>query len=144
METNALKKSLFGYNKKAVHALLEEVADKYDSDRSNLSEENGKLRDLISELSKQVEELKSSLDSVTQEKDYVASAIVSAEKEAAKILTEATIESDSMKENTARELAGEKAKIIDLRVSILHAMQSYKDKLDGIISRLSIDKEEVE
>ncbi len=121
-----------GYNKKSVHALLDYLADEKEKELSSLGEENGKLRDRIAELEKENEELSAKLSAREGEKDFVASAIVSAEKEAAKILADAAAECEKMKSDTLASLKTERDNVTNLRMSLYQAMQSYKDKLDTI------------
>lgn len=136
MDNISLKKSFMGgYTKKSVHALLDELADKYESDLAALSEEKGELSDRIDALQKELSGLKSELSDRDRDRDYVSSAIVSAEKEAAKILSDAAKEADEIKEQTLASLKEERDKITDLRMSLYQAMQSYKDKLDTIAKR---------
>lgn len=92
----------------------------------------GKLRDRIAELEKENEELSAKLSAHEGEKDFVASAIVSAEKEAAKILADAASECEKMKSDTLASLKAERDNVTNLRMSLYQAMQSYKDKLDTI------------
>lgn len=133
MDSTALKKSFMGgYNKKSVHALLDYLADEKEKELSSLGEENGKLRDRIAELEKENEELSAKLSAHEGEKDFVASAIVSAEKEAAKILADAAAECEKMKSDTLASLKAERDNVTNLRMSLYQAMQSYKDKLDTI------------
>ena len=133
MDSTALKKSFMGgYNKKSVHALLDYLADEKEKELSSLGEENGKLRDRIAELEKENEELSAKLSAHEGEKDFVASAIVSAEKEAAKILADAAFECEKMKSDTLASLKAERDNVTNLRMSLYQAMQSYKDKLDTI------------
>lgn len=133
MDSTALKKSFMGgYNKKSVHALLDYLADEKEKELSSLGEENGKLRDRIAELEKENEELSAKLSAHEGEKDFVASAIVSAEKEAAKILADAAAECEKMKSDTLASLKSERDNVTNLRMSLYQAMQSYKDKLDTI------------
>lgn len=133
MDSTALKKSFMGgYNKKSVHALLDYLADEKEKELSSLGEENGKLRDRIAELEKENEELSAKLSAREGEKDFVASAIVSAEKEAAKILADAAAECEKMKSDTLASLKTERDNVTNLRMSLYQAMQSYKDKLDTI------------
>lgn len=133
MDSTALKKSFMGgYNKKSVHALLDYLADEKEKELSSLGEETGKLRDRIAELEKENEELAAKLSAHEGEKDFVASAIVSAEKEAAKILADAASECEKMKADTLASLKAERDNVTNLRMSLYQAMQSYKDKLDTI------------
>ncbi len=133
MDSTALKKSFMGgYNKKSVHSLLDYLADEKEKELSSLGEENGKLRDRIAELEKENEELSAKLSAREGEKDFVASAIVSAEKEAAKILADAAAECEKMKSDTLASLKTERDNVTNLRMSLYQAMQSYKDKLDTI------------
>ena len=133
MDSTALRKSFMGgYNKKSVHALLDYLADEKEKELSSLGEENGKLRDRIAELEKENEELSAKLSAREGEKDFVASAIVSAEKEAAKILADAAAECEKMKSDTRASLKTERDNVTNLRMSLYQAMQSYKDKLDTI------------
>lgn len=133
MDSTALRKSFMGgYNKKSVHALLDYLADEKEKELSSLGEENGKLRDRIAELEKENEELSAKLSAREGEKDFVASAIVSAEKEAAKILADAAAECEKMKSDTLASLKAERDNVTNLRMSLYQAMQSYKDKLDTI------------
>ena len=133
MDSTALRKSFMGgYNKKSVHALLDYLADEKEKELSSLGEENGKLRDRIAELEKENEELSAKLSAREGEKDFVASAIVSAEKEAAKILADAAAECEKMKSDTLASLKTERDNVTNLRMSLYQAMQSYKDKLDTI------------
>lgn len=133
MDSTALKKSFMGgYNKKSVHSLLDYLADEKEKELSSLGEENGKLRDRIAELEKENEELSAKLSAHEGEKDFVASAIVSAEKEAAKILADAASECEKMKSDTLASLKAERDNVTNLRMSLYQAMQSYKDKLDTI------------
>lgn len=133
MDSTALRKSFMGgYNKKSVHALLDYLADEKEKELSSLGEENGKLRDRIAELEKENEELSAKLSAHEGEKDFVASAIVSAEKEAAKILADAAAECEKMKSDTLASLKAERDNVTNLRMSLYQAMQSYKDKLDTI------------
>lgn len=133
MDSTALKKSFMGgYNKKSVHALLDYLADEKEKELSSLGEENGKLRDRIAELEKENQELSAKLSAHEGEKDFVASAIVSAEKEAAKILADAAAECEKMKSDTLASLKAERDNVTNLRMSLYQAMQSYKDKLDTI------------
>lgn len=133
MDSTALKKSFMGgYNKKSVHALLDYLADEKEKELSSLGEENGKLRDRIAELEKENEELSAKLSAHEGEKDFVASAIVSAEREAAKILADAAAECEKMKSDTLASLKAERDNVTNLRMSLYQAMQSYKDKLDTI------------
>lgn len=133
MDSTALKKSFMGgYNKKSVHALLDYLADEKEKELSSLGEENGKLRDRIAELEKENEKLSAKLSAHEGEKDFVASAIVSAEKEAAKILADAAAECEKMKSDTLASLKAERDNVTNLRMSLYQAMQSYKDKLDTI------------
>ena len=133
MDSTALRKSFMGgYNKKSVHALLDYLADEKEKELSSLGEENGKLRDRIAELEKENEELSAKLSAHEGEKDFVASAIVSAEKEAAKILADAAAECEKMKSDTLASLKTERDNVTNLRMSLYQAMQSYKDKLDTI------------
>lgn len=133
MDSTALRKSFIGgYNKKSVHALLDYLADEKEKELSSLGEENGKLRDRIAELEKENEELSAKLSAHEGEKDFVASAIVSAEKEAAKILADAAAECEKMKSDTLASLKTERDNVTNLRMSLYQAMQSYKDKLDTI------------
>ena len=133
MDSTALRKSFMGgYNKKSVHALLDYLADEKEKELSSLGEENGKLRDRIAELEKENEELSAKLSAHEGEKDFVDSAIVSAEKEAAKILADAASECEKMKSDTLASLKAERDNVTNLRMSLYQAMQSYKDKLDTI------------
>lgn len=133
MDSTALRKSFMGgYNKKSVHALLDYLADEKEKELSSLGEENGKLRDRIAELEKENEEISAKLSAHEGEKDFVASAIVSAEKEAAKILADAASECEKMKSDTLASLKAERDNVTNLRMSLYQAMQSYKDKLDTI------------
>ena len=133
MDSTALRKSFMGgYNKKSVHALLDYLADEKEKELSSLGEENGKLRDRIAELEKENEELSAKLSAREGEKDFVASAIVSTEKEAAKILADAAAECEKMKSDTLASLKTERDNVTNLRMSLYQAMQSYKDKLDTI------------
>ena len=133
MDSTALRKSFMGgYNKKSVHALLDYLADEKEKELSSLGEENGKLRDRIAELEKENEELSAKLSAHEGEKDFVASAIVSAEKEAAKILADAAAGCEKMKSDTLASLKAERDNVTNLRMSLYQAMQSYKDKLDTI------------
>lgn len=133
MDSTALRKSFMGgYNKKSVHALLDYLSDEKEKELSSLGEENGKLRDRIAELEKENEELSAKLSAHEGEKDFVASAIVSAEKEAAKILADAAAECEKMKSDTLASLKAERDNVTNLRMSLYQAMQSYKDKLDTI------------
>lgn len=133
MDSTALRKSFMGgYNKKSVHALLDYLADEKEKELSSLGEENGKLRDRIAELEKENEELSAKLSAREGEKDFVASAIVSAEKEAAKILADAAAECEKMKSDTLASLKTERDNVTNLRMSLYQAMQSYKAKLDTI------------
>lgn len=137
---NTLKKAFMGgYSKKSVHALLESLAEEKDGEKAALCEEKGELLDKIAslekenaELTKKISELSERLLSQDREKEYVASAIVSAEKEAAKILSEAAVSAEKMKADTLASLKEERDKVTDLRMSLYQAMQSYKDKLDTI------------
>ena len=86
----------------------------------------------IAELEKENEELSAKLSAREGEKDFVASAIVSAEKEAAKILADAAAECEKMKSDTLASLKTERDNVTNLRMSLYQAMQSYKDKLDTI------------
>ena len=81
---------------------------------------------------KENEELSAKLSAHEGEKDFVASAIVSAEKEAAKILADAASECEKMKSDTLASLKAERDNVTNLRMSLYQAMQSYKDKLDTI------------
>lgn len=136
MDNNSLKKAFMGgYTKKSVHALLDELADKYESELSALSEEKGKLSDRADSLEKELSALKAELCDRDRDREYVSSAIVSAEKEAAKILSDAVKEADEIKERTLASLKEERDKITDLRMSLYQAMQTYKDKLDTIAKR---------
>ncbi len=141
MDINSLKKTAFGgYTKKSVHDFLEELSLENSVKLSALAEEKGQLMDKIAALEEKIAELESSLGASEKEKDYVANAIVSAEKEAAKILADARIKAEEIKESTIKELSGEREQIKDLRISTLQAMQGYKDKLDAISKRLGIDE----
>ena len=133
MDSTALKKSFMGgYNKKSVHALLDYLADEKEKELSSLGEENGKLRARIAEREKENEELSAKLSAHEGEKDFVASAIVSAEKEAAKILAAAAADCDKRKTDTLASIKAERDNVTNLRMSLYQAMQSYKDKLDTI------------
>ncbi len=150
MENNPLKKSFMGgYRKKSVHNILDSLADSHETAIASISEEKGKLLDKTILLEKKIEELEKKLADTENEKDYIASAIVAAEKESAKILAEALKEASRIKEEalkeaeelkntTAIELKSERDQITDLRMSVYQAMQSYKDKLDSIAIRTDI------
>lgn len=129
-----IKKSFRGYNKKAVHALLEEMSEQYEQDRVRFSEENGKLRDELARANARIAELEGKIDSLAGEKDYVASAIVSAEKEAAKIIAMAHVKAQEMAAETERALRDERAQTRQIRQSVLKAMQDYQTKLDDAIT----------
>lgn len=136
MDNNSLKKAFMGgYTKKSVHTLLDELADKYESDLAALSEEKGRILDRADSLEKELSDLKAELSDRDRDRDYVSSAIVSAEKEAAKILSDAAKEADEIKAQTLASLKEERDKITDLRMSLYQAMQTYKDKLDTIAKR---------
>ncbi len=133
MDSAELKKSFMGgYKKKSVHALLDYLAEENEKKLAALGEENGKLRDRIAELEKENNALSDKLSAHEGEKDFVASAIVSAEKEAAKILADAAAECEKMKADTLASLKEERDNVTTLRMSLYQAMQSYKDKLDTI------------
>ncbi len=141
MDINSLKKSPFGgYKRKSVHDFLEELSLDNSVKLSALAEEKGKLMDKVAELEEKIKELEDVIGISEKEKDYVASAIVSAEKEAAKILSEAQIRAEEIKIATENELADERNLIKDLRISALQAMQGYKDKLDAVSKRLGVDE----
>ena len=152
MDTTSLKTAAFGgYDKKSVHDFLEELSLSHSVKLSELSEEKGELVDKLVVLEKELATLKETLEASEEEKNHVANAIVSAEKEAAKILTDATKEaeeimakavadSEALRENTKNELKDEFDKIKDLRFSTLQAMTQYKDKLDAISKRLGADE----
>ena len=136
MDNNSLKKAFMGgYTKKSVHTFLDELADKYESDLAALSEEKGRILDRADSLEKELSDLKAELSDRDRDRDYVSSAIVSAEKEAAKILSDAAKEADEIKAQTLASLKEERDKITDLRMSLYQAMQTYKDKLDTIAKR---------
>ena len=133
MEHTELKKAFMGgYKKKSVHALLDYLAGENEKKLAELGEENGRLRDRIAELEDENRALSQKLSAHEGEKDFVASAIVSAEKEAAKILADAASECEKMKADTLASLKAERDNVTTLRMSLYQAMQSYKDKLDTI------------
>ncbi len=148
MDTSSLKSTAFGgYDKKSVHDFLEELSLSNSVKLSEIAEEKGALMDKIALLEKTIASLEEKLGASEMEKDHVANAIVSAEKEAAKILSDALKEAEEvkssakaaaelLKEDTRKELKDEFDKIKDLRISTLQAMTQYKDKLDAINKRL--------
>lgn len=128
-----------GYSKKSVHALLEALAEENEKDKAALTAEKGKLLDRTAELEKKLSSLEEEISSLSarlsdgeREREYVASAIVSAEKEAAKILSDAAVQAEKIKADTLTSLKEEREKVNGLRMSLYQAMQSYKDKLDTI------------
>lgn len=148
MDYTALKKSFMGgYNKKSVHELLSFMEDKHTEQLAALAEEKGALCDKVTELEDEIksltekaQQLETDSAKAEREKEYIAAAIVSAEKEAAKILSEAAIEAEKIKADTLSSLKAEKDKITDLRMSLYQAMQTYKDKLDTIASRTDCEE----
>ena len=163
MDTSSLKTTAFGgYSKKSVHDFLSELSLTHSVKLSGLSEEKGELTDKIIELEKKIASLEETIGASEEEKDHVANAIVSAEKEAAKILANASREaeeillnakkeadeisakahfnSETLKANTKADLKDEFDKIKDLRISTFQAMSAYKDKLDAIAKRLGADE----
>ena len=152
MDTSALKSSAFGgYEKNSVHDFLEELSLSYSVKLTELAEEKGELLDKIVVLENKIASLEETLSCYEKEKAHVATAIVAAEKEAAKILSTATLEAETLKENAAieakelkentkRELKDEFDLLKDLRLSTLQAMNSYKDKLDAISKRLGAEE----
>lgn len=152
MDTSSLKTTAFGgYEKNSVHDFLEELSSSYSIKLTEIAEEKGALLDQIAILEKEITTLKESLEELQKEKEHVARALVAAEKEAAKILSTATleaetlkesafIESETLKENTKNELKGEFDLLMDLRLSTMQAMNSYKDKLDAISKRLNSEE----
>ena len=142
MDINSLKKTAFGgYTKKSVHDFLEELSLENSVKLSALAEEKGQLMDKIATLEEKIAELENSLGASEKERDYVATAIVAAEKEAAKILADAQLRAEEIREATIKELSDERNQIKDLRISTLQAMQGYKDKLDAVSKRLGVDEE---
>ena len=122
MDITSLKGTVFGgYSKKSVHEFFEELALSHSIKLSELAEEKGALIDKVTELEKKIASLEEALGNSENDKEHVAKAIVSAEKEAAKILANAASEAELLK---------------DLRLSTLQAMTAYKDKLDAISKRL--------
>ena len=152
MDITSLKgTALGGYSKKSVHDFFSELSLANSVKLSELAEEKGALMDKIAELEKKIAELEAALGDSEKEKDHVANAIVSAEKEAAKILADAAKEAEELKEiaafeaetlrkSTEEELKSEFDKLKDLRISTLQAMTSYKDKLDAISKRLGAEE----
>ena len=152
MDTSSLKSSAFGgYEKNSVHDFLEELSLSYSVKLTELAEEKGELLDKIVVLENKIASLEETLSCYEKEKAHVATAIVAAEKEAAKILSTATLEAETLKENAAieakelkentkRELKDEFDLLKDLRLSTLQAMNSYKDKLDAISKRLGAEE----
>ncbi|MBQ2941458.1 MAG: DivIVA domain-containing protein [Clostridia bacterium] len=137
MDITSLKGTAFGgYSKKSVHEFFEELTLANSIKLSELAEEKGALIDKITELEKKVASLEEALGNSENDKEHVAKAIVSAEKEAAKILANAASEAEELKKNTQKELKGEFELLKDLRLSTLQAMTAYKDKLDAISKRL--------
>ena len=152
MDTSSLKSSAFGgYEKNSVHDFLEELSLSYSVKLTELAEEKGELLDKIVVLENKIASLEETLSCYEKEKAHIATAIVAAEKEAAKILSTATLEAETLKENAAieakelkentkRELKDEFDLLKDLRLSTLQAMNSYKDKLDAISKRLGAEE----
>lgn len=104
MDTSSLKKAAFGgYDKTSVHNLLDELALAHSVKLSELAEEKGELTDKIIVLEKKIESLEEVVGASEKDKDYVANAIVSAEKEAAKILANAQKEADELLANARRD-----------------------------------------
>ena len=104
MDTSSLKKTAFGgYDKTSVHNLLDELALAHSVKLSELAEEKGELTDKILVLEKKIESLEEVVGASEKDKDYVANAIVSAEKEAAKILANAQKEADELLANARRD-----------------------------------------
>lgn len=141
MDISSLKSTAFGgYDKKSVHDFIEEVSMSYAVKITEITEEKGALTDKIAELENKIASLEESLGNSEKEKDYVANAIVTAEKEAAKILANAALEAEELKTNTRNELKDEFELLKDLRLSTFQAMTQYKDKLDAISRRLNGDE----
>lgn len=137
MDTNTLKSAIVGgYQKSSVIAMLDELAATHATELAALSEEKGKLLDQIALLEEKIAALESDVSGAAEEKSYVASAIVSAEKEAAKILDAATKEADALKESTKNELASVRSEITELRRMLHEAAKTCEKYLDDVAAAI--------
>ena len=140
MDNFSLKNSIFGYKKSSVNELLHELISEHEIKVSALAEEKGKLMDKIVLLEEKIEKLEAEVEVAKTEKEYVSSAIILAEKEAAEILKKAEAEAEEIRSNNAEAMKSETSKLDDLRLSTMQAMQAYKVKLDAIAKRLGLGK----
>lgn len=127
------KKSLFGFNKADVISYITNLSEKTDA-------KIDELEDKIDELEKANKELTENLNMLNKDKDSISAAILTAEKKAEEIVSEAVKEGLDKKAKTEEELkeAAMKLKklheeIRQLKTNIVLSANKYKDELNLLI-----------
>lgn len=139
MAERRFRTSVLGYNKKDVNKFINDYAIEADSRIKQRGKEAEDVLDQNRVLKEENMIMKATLEELEKERSLIATAMIRAEKEAKKILSEAETETQKEKVLLEKELVNlkadvesAKAELNALKAEAVNAIDKYKADLDKI------------
>ncbi len=140
MEELQLRKTMGGYKREDVTAYIASLVKKYEEQLLKAGEETAAARAEAAAAAKENAKLFEKLQSLEAERDSVSRAVISAQREAEKILEEAEEKGRALvseKEEAVRRMEGKlsalRADIRSLRLSAAAALRKYEGTLGELV-----------
>ncbi len=149
MQELQLRKSMGGYKREDVTAYIDALVKKYEGLLQTAQEDTKAAKAEADAAAKENAKLFEKISGLEAERDSVSRAVISAQREADKILAEAKEKGDAMIREKEQEvvrmegnLAALRAEIHSLRLSAAAALRRYENSLADIVPNVDDEDEE--
>ncbi|NLY43671.1 MAG: hypothetical protein GX066_06840 [Clostridiaceae bacterium] len=141
--------SLFGYKRQDVYEFIEKLSKDFEEQFKEKDDELALLRNQNQDLKKNLEELKSKLDTLESGRTHIANAIIKAEEQAKNIIEDAMREGEERKKELQRQINELKNKLkmlknelYELRVEAINTIRRYESQLVELVEEENVDSEQ--